>query len=533
MTGVCSRIPKAFREHSIALPGPRVDGQNFKALLIGIRGLRTASDDYPPLNGSHKDVKLLRDLLMDHYGYLPHEITVLIDDGVVGHEQPTRVNILNAIKHLVKDAKSGDHLCFHFCGHSMQVKNRTNTEEDGWDECMIPWDGPNHYIIDNELNAALVQPLPAGCQLVAVLDTCHSGSMLDLKHDACNNVFVPWLQAGNEATENRPRVVRNNARWLSRVTSILPSRTSSVPPLPPAASPLLAQPSEINMNLMCTSPLPIVPQEVSGRRATRLLSSVPRRTYTYRAATARLVSEDEEIPNTTSVEIDHAPASALPRRFWVLSEAQRCASPIPIFECNGWCRENDPAGSAQCAGVVRADVICIASCGDDEVSYEDGAGNSMTTALVKTLRENLNQSLKQLLISVRQVCFSRCSSVYIRLCFSHAMHTQARIRHGNAKKFKQETIVYNDWVDKKNTEQHTRTMSLDVTHGDEPRRLSPSTTFPAPKKSWLAHLKHTLVLKRLVFQSKHPLNVNLDLDKFQNPVLSSARPLDMEARFRP
>ncbi|KAK7019103.1 Metacaspase type II [Favolaschia claudopus] len=508
-----SRVPDAFHEHSIATPGPRADGQIFRALLIGIsRSFETANGNYPALDGSHNDVMKMRDMLIDCYSYLPQEITILIDDGVAGHEQPTRANILKAIEDLIKDAKQGDHLCFHFCGHSMQVENRTNTEADGWDECMIPWDGPDHYIIDNELNAALVQPLPAGCQLVAVLDTCHSGTMLDLKHDACNSVFVPWLQAGNKAAENRPRVVRNNAGWVSRVgTSLQAGRTTIV--FPRASSRLRTQPSGISMNLMCTPSLPITSGEVASRHTTRVSNSVLRCTHTHRASPASLVSEAEETVNITFAQTG-ALSPAFPRKSWVLSEAQRrCESPTAMIECDGWCRENRPTTteSAQCAGAVRADVICIASCRDDELSYEDGAGNSMTT----TSRENPNQSLKQLLISV-----------------SYAMHTQARNRHERAKKYKQAVIVYNNWVDKKNAEQHTRAMSLDVTYGDEPRRLSPSTTFPAPKKSWLAHLKRTLVLKRLAFQSKLTLNVNLDVDKFQNPVLSSARPLDMEGGFR-
>ncbi|KAJ6607838.1 hypothetical protein B0H10DRAFT_2069980 [Mycena sp. CBHHK59/15] len=46
--------------------------------------------------------------------------------------------------------------------------------------------------VDNELHAVLVAPLPVGSHLVAVIDACHSGSLLDLQHYRCNRVFVPW-----------------------------------------------------------------------------------------------------------------------------------------------------------------------------------------------------------------------------------------------------------------------------------------------------------------------------------------------------
>jgi len=36
-------------------------------------------------------------------------------------------------------------------------------------------------IVDDELNAVLVNPLPAGAVLTAVVDACHSGSVLDLE----------------------------------------------------------------------------------------------------------------------------------------------------------------------------------------------------------------------------------------------------------------------------------------------------------------------------------------------------------------
>ncbi len=60
-------------------------------------------------------------------------------------------------------------------------------------------------------------PLPVGCSLLvrasfpvtishisiivqALLDTCHSGTLLDLPHFHCNRVYVPWESKGTRRT---------------------------------------------------------------------------------------------------------------------------------------------------------------------------------------------------------------------------------------------------------------------------------------------------------------------------------------------
>lgn len=51
------------------------------------------------------------------------------------------------------------------------------------DETILPCDHERvGHIRDNELNRALVNPLGPGVVLHAVIDACHSGTMLDLNH---------------------------------------------------------------------------------------------------------------------------------------------------------------------------------------------------------------------------------------------------------------------------------------------------------------------------------------------------------------
>lgn len=52
---------------------------------------------------------------------------------------------------------------------------------DGYDETLCPVDFErNGQIVDDEINRALVNPLQPGVRLHAIVDACHSGTILDL-----------------------------------------------------------------------------------------------------------------------------------------------------------------------------------------------------------------------------------------------------------------------------------------------------------------------------------------------------------------
>ncbi|KAJ6632418.1 hypothetical protein B0H10DRAFT_1977259 [Mycena sp. CBHHK59/15] len=92
-------------------------------------------------------------------------------------------------------------------GHSVQVpelSGEQHTEIDGLDEVMVPSDGRigsnsktvdsiltrETCLVDNELKRLLINPLPDGATFLAVLDACHSASLLDLDHDECNGDWI-------------------------------------------------------------------------------------------------------------------------------------------------------------------------------------------------------------------------------------------------------------------------------------------------------------------------------------------------------
>jgi uncharacterized caspase-like protein len=70
---------------------------------------------------------------------------------------PTRANIIDAMKWLVKDARKHDSLFFHFSGHGAQVPDLDGDEVDGFDEIIFPVDHKTQgYILDDLLHSIMV-----------------------------------------------------------------------------------------------------------------------------------------------------------------------------------------------------------------------------------------------------------------------------------------------------------------------------------------------------------------------------------------
>lgn len=82
---------------------------------------------------------------------------------------------------LAQGSQPGDSLVFHYSGHGSQQRNYSGDEADGYDETLCPLDFETQgMIVDDEINAALVRPIPRGAKLHALIDACHSGTVLDL-----------------------------------------------------------------------------------------------------------------------------------------------------------------------------------------------------------------------------------------------------------------------------------------------------------------------------------------------------------------
>ncbi|KAH8981558.1 caspase domain-containing protein [Lactarius hatsudake] len=162
-----------------------------KAVLVGIN-YATHPDPRFRLRWGVHDAREMARFLRKHFGFERNNIRVLTDDQ---HDRPwdlpTEANIRAAMSWLVEGAQPGDSLFFYFSGHATQAKDTNRDERDGRDECMCAMDymGSAQFpispttpgiIVDDDINSIMVQPLQQGCRLTAVLDCCHSGTLLDL-----------------------------------------------------------------------------------------------------------------------------------------------------------------------------------------------------------------------------------------------------------------------------------------------------------------------------------------------------------------
>ncbi|KAK4491210.1 hypothetical protein RD792_001943 [Penstemon davidsonii] len=134
------------------------------------------------LSGSINDVLCMRNLLVERFKFPNSSILLLTEEEDYNHI-PTKKNIRAALHWLVQGCQSGDSLVFHYSGHGSQVKDIDGDEVDGYDEAILPLDYQvEGRILDDEINATIVRPLPRGAKLHAIIDTCFSGTLLDLSN---------------------------------------------------------------------------------------------------------------------------------------------------------------------------------------------------------------------------------------------------------------------------------------------------------------------------------------------------------------
>jgi len=150
---------------------------NKKALFIGINYTGTSAQ----LKGCINDVKNVSELFCRRFGF--QNCLYLTDEQTDPNKKPTYNNIIEGMKWLVSGAKSGDSLFFHYSGHGGTAKDSDGDEVDGYDETILPLDYQTAgQIVDDVIYDNLVQPLPQGCRLTAIFDSCHSGTVLDLPY---------------------------------------------------------------------------------------------------------------------------------------------------------------------------------------------------------------------------------------------------------------------------------------------------------------------------------------------------------------
>ncbi|BEJ14982.1 hypothetical protein CspHIS471_0407490 [Cutaneotrichosporon sp. HIS471] len=150
-----------------------------KALLIGINYYGSQNQ----LKGCVNDVHNVQEMLNQRFGYRSEDTVILTDDARDVRSQPTRDNMIRAMQWLVHNAKPNDSLFFHYSGHGTLTDAVSADDYEGHAEAICPVDYQNAgLLVDDDLYDLLVKPLPVGCRLTAVFDSCHSGSAVDLPY---------------------------------------------------------------------------------------------------------------------------------------------------------------------------------------------------------------------------------------------------------------------------------------------------------------------------------------------------------------
>merc|ERR1719478_1185895 len=148
----------------------------YRGVMIGINYVGTANE----LSGCFNDVDTMKTYITTK-GFSEDDLRILMDDGE--HTEPTKDNIVEAMKWLVEGAGAGDSLFFHYSGHGASVRDEDGDEPDGKDETLVPLDfNSAGLLVDDDVFAYLVRPIPDGYRLTCVLDCCHSGTILDLPY---------------------------------------------------------------------------------------------------------------------------------------------------------------------------------------------------------------------------------------------------------------------------------------------------------------------------------------------------------------
>ncbi|MEB3218001.1 MAG: caspase family protein, partial [Nostocales cyanobacterium 94392] len=182
------------------------------ALLVGINNYQAGIS---PLRGCLTDVEMQRELLLHRFGFNPQDIITLTD------EKANRQNILDTFEnHLIKQAKPGDVVVFHFSGHGSQVIDPEPISEDGLNSTMIPYD----RFSQNSRDAGKVQDIMGRTlfllmyalqteNVTVMLDSCHSGG------GTRGNLVVRAVDTrlDGKNAQASPEEFEYQKKWLSRL----------------------------------------------------------------------------------------------------------------------------------------------------------------------------------------------------------------------------------------------------------------------------------------------------------------------------
>jgi hypothetical protein len=180
------------RSNIISEPSPiqfTLQSNKKKALIIGINYLGTSSE----LNGCINDANSIESYLKEQNFT---NIKMLTDETST---TPTRENILYEIKKLLETSNENDTLFIYYSGHGSNTLDKNGDESDGYDELIVPLDF--NFIKDDEIKTIINTYGKSNTNLIALFDSCNSGTALDLKYQILEKVNYDDISENTKTTE--------------------------------------------------------------------------------------------------------------------------------------------------------------------------------------------------------------------------------------------------------------------------------------------------------------------------------------------
>jgi hypothetical protein len=176
------RRPADWAEHNVEIltvaPDGRVGARQPRrvGVFIGISDY-LAHPKVPNLSVGHEDARLMAAVMKQHCR-LDGEPIVLLNN------QATLKNIEDVLRRRLPAAtQPGDTVILYWSGHGGRFGNTDGTEKDGYDECLVPYDGRvddvatiRRTMLTDDTFGRWVQELE-GRKLVVILDACHSAGV--------------------------------------------------------------------------------------------------------------------------------------------------------------------------------------------------------------------------------------------------------------------------------------------------------------------------------------------------------------------
>ena len=158
------------------------------ALLIGVNYIGTPNE----LKGCINDTNNIKNILQEKFSY--NNFNILTD---LTNQKPIKKNIIASFTDFLVKSNKGDVLFFLFSGHGTSTADLNGDELDDKDEMIVPLDATSiqSCIIDDDLNQIIKTNLKPGVKLFMLFDSCHSGTIIDLKYnyldsDNSNNTTI-------------------------------------------------------------------------------------------------------------------------------------------------------------------------------------------------------------------------------------------------------------------------------------------------------------------------------------------------------